>query len=90
MIFNCKHIVTLRDGSVAHVDNFERGLGNIVEFDYNENHYCVRMPRGDEKFKTFIGTLNKEDYCYDYKLCTDFEVMKITCVEEYIERCVEE
>lgn len=90
MVFNCKHIVALRDGSVIHVNNFEHGFGNLIEFDYNEKHYCVRIPRGDGKFKTFIGTPNEEDQCYDYKQCTDFEVVKIACVEEYIERCAEE
>lgn len=84
MVFKCSYRVKLNDGKIVSVDNFEHGLSNLVEFDYMENHYCVRMPCSG-KFRTFIGTMNKEDYCYDYKQCTDFEVVKIICEEEYIE-----
>lgn len=83
MTFKCTYKVTLNNGKVCLVDNFEHGLGSLVEFDYDGNHYCVRMEcKG--KFKTFIGTLNKEDFCYNYKQCNDFEVVKITGEEEYI------
>ena len=84
MVFKCNYRVKLNNGKFASVDNFEHGFGNLVEFDYMGNHYCVRMPCSG-KFKTFIGIMNKEDYCYDYKQCTDFEVVKIICEEEYIE-----
>lgn len=84
MIINRNYRVKLENGTFVNVENFERGHGNLVEFDYMWNHYCVRMPNSG-KFKTFIGTMNEEDYCYDYKHCTDFEVVKIICEEEYIE-----
>ena len=76
--------VKLKNGKFVFVDNFEHGFSNLVEFDYMENHYCVRMPYSG-KFKTFIGTMNRGEYCYNYKKCTDFEVVKIICEEEYIE-----
>ena len=84
MIINSNYRVKLNDGKFVSVDNFERGFGGLVEFDYMGNHYCVRMP-SNGKFKTFVGTLNEEDHCYDYKQCTDFEAVKIICEEEYIE-----
>lgn len=84
MIINRNYRVKLENGTFVSVENFERGHGNLVEFDYMWNHYCVKMPNSG-KFKTFIGTMNEEDYCYDYKQCTDFEVVKIICEEEYIE-----
>lgn len=76
--------VKLRNGKFVSVDNFERGFGGLVEFDYMYNHYFVRMSSSG-KFKTFVGTMNEEDYCYDCKRCTDFEVVKIICEEEYAE-----
>lgn len=84
MIINRNYRVKLNSGKIVSVDNFEHVFGNLVEFDCMGNHYGVRMPDSG-KFKTFIGTMNKEDYCYDYKRCTDFEVAKIICEEEYIE-----
>ena len=85
MTSKCSYEVKLKSGKFVSVDNFERGLGGLVEFDYMGNHYGVSMPSSG-KFKTFVGTLNEEDHRYDYRRVTSyFEVVKIVCIEEYTE-----
>ena len=84
MITNIQTNVTFSSGKTYPVDNFSVGFGDLVEFDTEGKHYCVRMEK-NSNFATFVGTWNEEELCYKYTRQFDLTVVKISRIETFID-----
>lgn len=84
MITNIQTNVTFSDGKTYPVDNYTVGFGDLVEFDTEDKHYCVRLER-NSNFATFVGTCSEEERCYNYTRQFDLTVVKISRVETFID-----
>lgn len=84
MVTNIQTNVTFSDGKTYPVDNFTVGFGDLVEFDIEDKHYCVRLER-NSNFATFVGTCSEEERCYNYTRQFDLTVVKISRVETFID-----
>ena len=84
MITNIQTNVTFSDGKTYPVDNFTVGFGDLVEFDAEDKHYCVRLER-NSNFATFVGTWDEEELCYKYTRQFDLTVVKISRTETFMD-----
>lgn len=84
MITNIQTNVTFSNGKTYPVDNFSVDFGDLVEFDTEGKHYCVRMEK-NSNFATFVGTWNEEELCYKYTRQFDLTVIKISRAETFID-----
>lgn len=84
MITNIQTSVTFSDGKTYPVDNFTVSFGDLVEFDAEDKHYCVRLEK-NSNFATFVGTWDEEEHCWKYIRQFDLTVVKISRAETFID-----